>query len=138
MVCACSCEWLIACHFSYSHIGASAHPSIPKVLQVKEHAPTPYTSVVFTLDSHLSLSKSLGVRHLLPCGLIFKLSQYHLSVKNHKSIFTLHLWTILKPYRDPPSLLCPWWLKDNFLWCCTRCVCIYHKGCGISHFMWAN
>ncbi len=35
----------------------------PKVLWAKEHAPTPYSSVVFALDSHLSLLRSLGVRH---------------------------------------------------------------------------
>jgi len=77
------------------------------------------------------------VWNLLPCDLIFKLSQYDLVFKNHKSIFTLHLWAMFRPYRDPPSSLHPCWLKDGFLWC-IRCVCIYHKGCGISHFMWAN
>jgi hypothetical protein len=30
------------------------------VLQAKEHAPTFYFSVIFTLDSHLSLQKKLG------------------------------------------------------------------------------
>ncbi len=37
-------------------------PLPPKVLRVRERAPTPNSSVVFTLDSHLSLSKSLGLR----------------------------------------------------------------------------
>jgi hypothetical protein len=37
----------------------------PKVLQAKERAPTFDYFVVFTLDSHLSLSRSLGVCHLL-------------------------------------------------------------------------
>jgi hypothetical protein len=38
-------------------------PPVRKVLRVKERALTPYSSVVFTLDSHLSLSRSLGARH---------------------------------------------------------------------------
>jgi hypothetical protein len=33
------------------------------VLQAKERASTPNSSIVFTLDSHLSLSRSLGARH---------------------------------------------------------------------------
>jgi len=42
------------------HLGAPARPSTPKMLQVKEHALIPYSFVIFTLDLHLSLSKSLG------------------------------------------------------------------------------
>ncbi len=44
----------------------SSHPKTPiriftpKVLRAREHAPTLYPSVVFTLNSHLSLSRSLG------------------------------------------------------------------------------
>jgi hypothetical protein len=38
-------------------------PFTPKVLKGKERAPTPYSSVVFTSDLHLSLLKSLGARH---------------------------------------------------------------------------
>jgi hypothetical protein len=54
--------WVIdGCHFLKPNPGASAHPSTPKVLQAKECAPTPYSSVVFTLDSHLSLSRGLVV-----------------------------------------------------------------------------
>jgi hypothetical protein len=37
------------------HPGALACPSTPEVLRVRERAPTPYFSVVSTLDSHLSL-----------------------------------------------------------------------------------
>jgi hypothetical protein len=36
----------------------------PEVLQAKESTPTPYPFVIFTLDSHLNLSKSLGVHHV--------------------------------------------------------------------------
>jgi hypothetical protein len=42
------------------HPKAPTHPSIPKVMQGREHAPIPYSYVVFTLDSHLSLSTNLG------------------------------------------------------------------------------
>jgi hypothetical protein len=40
-----------------------AMSQIAKMLGAKKRAPTFYSSVVFTLDSHLSLSRSLGVRH---------------------------------------------------------------------------
>jgi hypothetical protein len=46
--------------FPSPHPGAPTHPSTPKVLQAKECALTPYSFVIFTLDSHLSLSRSLG------------------------------------------------------------------------------
>jgi hypothetical protein len=46
------------------HLGALTHLSTPKVLRAKERAPTPYFFIVFTLDSHLNLSRSLGVRQL--------------------------------------------------------------------------
>jgi len=37
-------------------------PLAPKALQAKECAPALYSSVVFTSDSHLSVSRNLGVR----------------------------------------------------------------------------
>jgi hypothetical protein len=39
----------------------STCPSTPKMLWTKERTPTPYPSIVFTLDSQLNLSRSLGV-----------------------------------------------------------------------------
>jgi hypothetical protein len=39
-------------------------PSTPEVLQAKERALTPCSSVVFTSNSHLSLLRSLGVRQI--------------------------------------------------------------------------
>jgi hypothetical protein len=45
------------------HPEAPACPSTPKVLQAKEHTPTPYHSIIFTLDLYLSLSRNLGVHH---------------------------------------------------------------------------
>jgi hypothetical protein len=41
------------------HPGAPTCPFTPKVLRAREFAPTHYSSVVFTSNSHLSLSKSL-------------------------------------------------------------------------------
>jgi hypothetical protein len=32
----------------------------------------------------------------------------------------------------------PMWGEDHFPWCCARCLCIHHKGCKISCFMWTN
>jgi hypothetical protein len=58
-------EWLSACHFSYSHLGAQTLSSTPKMLRARECAPTPCSSTVFNWDSHLSLSKSLGARQKL-------------------------------------------------------------------------
>jgi hypothetical protein len=42
------------------HPGTLACPSTPEVLWARERAPTSYSSVIFTLDLHLSLSKELG------------------------------------------------------------------------------
>ncbi len=54
--------WIIdACHSPNPHPGAPTRPFTPKVLRAKERAPTPYSSIVFTLDSHLNLPRSLGV-----------------------------------------------------------------------------
>jgi len=47
------------------HPGVLAHPFTPKVLWVRERALIFYPSIVFTLDSHFSLSRSLRVRHSL-------------------------------------------------------------------------
>jgi hypothetical protein len=47
------------------HSKAPTHPSTPKVLQAKEHASTFYFFIIFTLDSHLSPSRSLGARHMV-------------------------------------------------------------------------
>ncbi len=41
--------------------GTPAHPFTPEMLQAKERAPTFHSFVVFTMDSHLSVVKSLGV-----------------------------------------------------------------------------
>ncbi len=44
------------------HLRAIACPSTPEVLWAKERIPTPYFSIVFTLDSRLNLSRSSGAR----------------------------------------------------------------------------
>jgi len=45
------------------HPGAPACPSTFEVLQTKEHAPTPFASVVFTFGLIVESIKELGVRH---------------------------------------------------------------------------
>jgi len=58
----CVSEWLLI--ILPSPISELQHAPLPlKVLRAKEHAPIPYFSIVFTSNSHLSLSKSLGARH---------------------------------------------------------------------------
>jgi hypothetical protein len=42
---------------------APTRPSTPEVLRIKECTPIPHFSVVFTLNLHLNMLKSLGVRH---------------------------------------------------------------------------
>jgi hypothetical protein len=46
------------------HLGAPARLFTFKVLRAKERALIPYSSVIFTLYLHLSLSKSLGACHI--------------------------------------------------------------------------
>jgi hypothetical protein len=46
------------------HPEALTCPSTPKMLGTKKRTPTPHPSIVFTLDSHLNLSRSLGVHHI--------------------------------------------------------------------------
>jgi hypothetical protein len=56
----CRFMWVVeACQFVLIPSQSSDTPLYPsKVLQAKECAPTPYSSVVFSLDSHLSPSRS--------------------------------------------------------------------------------
>ncbi len=61
--CVGACEWLILVIFPSPHLGTLTRPFTLKVLQARELAPTFYFSVVFTLHSHLSLSRSLGKHH---------------------------------------------------------------------------
>ncbi len=46
------------------HPKTPTHPSTPEVFRTKESAPTHYPSIIFTLNSHLKLSRSLGMRHI--------------------------------------------------------------------------
>jgi len=46
---------------------APTHPFTLKMLRAKERTLTPHSSIVFTLDSHLNLLRSLGVCHLSYC-----------------------------------------------------------------------
>ncbi len=66
-------------------------PFYPKVLRAKECASTPYSSIIFTSDSHLSLLRNLGVRHyVLICKHITwkSLRKFHFQVlKKNLNIF---------------------------------------------------
>jgi hypothetical protein len=59
----CRSKWVIYLLVTLlsSYIRALAHPSTLKVLQATERTPIPHSSIVFTLDSHLSLLRNLGV-----------------------------------------------------------------------------
>ncbi len=48
--------------FPSPHFETLADPCTPKMLRARERVPVPYPFVVFSLDSHLNLSRSLGVR----------------------------------------------------------------------------
>jgi hypothetical protein len=56
------CESLMRVTLPSPHPGAPTRPSTPKVLRARERAPTLCSFTIFTSDSHLSSSKSLGVR----------------------------------------------------------------------------
>ncbi len=60
MLVLCSSMWVVkACQFFLVPSRSSNTPLYPsKVLQTKEGASTPYSSIVFSLHSHLSLSRS--------------------------------------------------------------------------------
>jgi len=76
--------------------GAPTRPFIPKVLWVEERALTLYSFVVFTLDLHFSLSRSLGARQstckLCVCLFIWMVK----GNEHHKSpiVFTILSWKI--------------------------------------------
>jgi len=45
------------------HPVAPTHPSTPKVLRTKKCPPIPSLSIIFTLNSHLHLSRNLGMHY---------------------------------------------------------------------------
>jgi hypothetical protein len=47
------------------YLGVPTHPSTPEVVRVKEHASTPYPSVVFTFRLSVESSKEFGGASLL-------------------------------------------------------------------------
>jgi hypothetical protein len=55
-------------NFPSPHPETPARPSTPKVLRTKERASTLYFFVIFTLYSHLSLSKNLGAHQYKSFG----------------------------------------------------------------------
>jgi hypothetical protein len=50
------------------HPRAPTRPSTPKVIRTRECAPIPYSFVVFTLNSHLSLSRSFEAHEVRKLG----------------------------------------------------------------------
>jgi hypothetical protein len=92
----CKSVWIIdllVIHLSL-HLGAPTCPSIPEVLRVKKCAPTPYPFVVFTLDSHLSISKSLGV-----CQKPYKYRKVAKKLEFHKILKLDHTIKFLKCFQ---------------------------------------
>jgi hypothetical protein len=84
------------------YLKATARPSTFKVLQIREHTPTPHSFVVFTLDSHLCLLKSLGVCHhvfIYFIGLhaqkVGRIVMFANPLLKHVKLLTIFLWTSL-------------------------------------------
>ncbi len=72
------------------HPEALTHPSTPEVLRTKERTPTLYPSiVVFTLDSQLSLLRSLGVHQCISYLSFF-------GINNGMEFMFSIFWTFLK------------------------------------------
>ncbi len=94
----------ITCHSSYSPSQNSNTSFYPKVLRARERAPTPYPFVVFTLDSHLSLLSSLGVRQHGSFAFVHSHVQ-HGEFSNSEPAWAMHSWgnhlALLHPL--PPS-----------------------------------
>jgi hypothetical protein len=65
----CNSVWVIdlLVTFSNPYPKAPARPFTPELLQARECTPTCHSSVVFTLDSHLSLLRSFRVRQPKAC-----------------------------------------------------------------------
>jgi hypothetical protein len=69
------------------HFKALTRPSTHEVLWARECTPTPYPSIIFTLDSQLNLPRSLGGCVISSC------------INNYKMVYscmcTLYLWLML-------------------------------------------
>jgi hypothetical protein len=89
---------------------SSNTPFIFKVVRAKECALIPYLSVAFILDSHLSLSRSLGARHIyciFPCHARgFSNLKYasFLQFALHHFSYTFPYIEITKQHKDVTSL----------------------------------
>jgi hypothetical protein len=64
---------------------APSRPSTHEMLRAKEHTPIFHSSVVFTLDSHLILLRSLGVHHFY----------WWFCEKNYLYILQIYLYTLI-------------------------------------------
>jgi hypothetical protein len=85
--------------FANPYPEALACPSIPKVLQTKKCTPIFHSSVVFSLDSHLSLLRNLRVCHIPSCQpLIFNILSYNLTYLPTDLLFSTYCHTTLLTY----------------------------------------
>jgi hypothetical protein len=84
----CKSVWIVqASQFFLVPFRSSNTPLYPsKVLQAKEHAPTPYFSIFFNLDSHLNLARSR--QHV----------NKPLELSNFQILFILFIFNWLRPW----------------------------------------
>jgi len=113
----CRFTWIIELFVNIPspHPRAPTRPSTPEVLQTMERAPTPYSSIVFTLDLHLSMSRRLGARHSgmwLWCAqktiaIVATLHKFHM--KHNKLAFIPFQNWIIFAFDDERRKVCKWW-----------------------------
>jgi hypothetical protein len=88
----CESRWVIYLLVTLlsSYLGAPTHPSTLEVSQVKELTPTPHSSVVHTLDSHLNLLRNLEVCQFVIGATNFSFIKAHnFKVMNLESSFSI-------------------------------------------------
>ncbi len=101
-LCAGPCEWISLSIFP-SSIPELQHAPLPlKVLWVRERVPTPPSSVVFHLDSHLSPSRSWE------CVIVGSLLVHKRTTSIHKflKLAIAQIWG--EPTPCPYNIICPW------------------------------
>jgi len=110
---------------------ALACPFTLKMLRVKERTPTPHSSIVFTLDSHLNLLRSLGVHqyHIAHwnCGISQPQNPLEYGLWHDTLTHCLSLsssWHIMEPIR---SHTCTWnnYRRGNCVKMWTMCPTLY-------------
>ncbi len=92
MVCANLSEWISCLLFFLVASRNSSTPLYPKVLQARERTSISCPSIIFILDFHLSLWRSLGAHHFMfhfSCVLMHNtvvLCYFHVSLFLHVSV----------------------------------------------------